>query len=210
MEEVLKDFGVELSKLYSVTHDNGANMVASVRELKKSLKSSDIELSSLVDICFDDAAEEQYDTSDDEDEHCDEQMVEACNAELDIEEDENDDFANGKDGENDKTVEASPDTEYCEILGSVRCAAHTAQLAVWDVAKPYEKRVAKIQKLVIKLRQREYYKFIKEHDAHLPPYSNKTRWNSTYLMLKSLLKQKAFFNMLRKAYPEIGKYIVAS
>lgn len=107
MEEVLKDFGVELSKLYSVTHDNGANMVASVRELKKSLKSSDIELSSLVDICFDDDAEEQYDTSDDEDEHCDEQMVEACNAELDIEEDENDDFANGKDGENDKTVEAS-------------------------------------------------------------------------------------------------------
>ncbi|XP_058811656.1 uncharacterized protein LOC131676542 [Topomyia yanbarensis] len=204
IEDVLSDFGVTLSQVYSVTHDNGANMVASVSEMKKSLESSNIELSSLVDGYIEGANDERNDVADIDVEQTDEQIE---TGDVEETEDENDDFINGKDGGND-TVEASQvvdpfDVSMQQILDSVRCSAHTAQLAVLDVIKPYEKRIVKIQKLVIKLRQREYLKFVRQHDANLPPISNKIRWNSTYLMLKCLQKQKTFFNILRKSYPEI-------
>lgn len=208
IEEVLRNFGIKLSQVYAVTHDNGANMVASVAEMKKSLEHANIDLSSLVDNCFEDTEEVNVDLAVMDDDGLPDEHIEAEDAES--ESDEEDDFTSGKDEGPETTAipsaSADPfDTSMQDILGSVRCAAHTAQLAVWDVIKPYEKRIRKIQKLVIKLRQREYSKFTKQHGAHLPPISNKTRWNSTYLMLKSLLKQKSFFNTLKKAYPEIGK-----
>ncbi|XP_029725293.2 uncharacterized protein LOC115265169 [Aedes albopictus] len=206
MEEVLSKFGVKLNQVYSVTHDNGANMVASVTEMKKSLELSNIELSTLVDTsCFDDNCEDDKDLSDTDDD--DWQAYQNEPADSDSESDDaNDDFNHGKEGDElrENTPEADPfDNSMQHVLGSVRCAAHTAQLAVWDVLKTYDKRIKQIQKLVVKLRQREYYKFAKQHDAHLPPISNRTRWNSTYLMLKSLMKQKSFFNMFKKAFPEI-------
>ncbi|XP_065080637.1 uncharacterized protein LOC135703371 [Ochlerotatus camptorhynchus] len=205
IENVLGDFEVKLHQVYAVTHDNGANMVASVSEMKKSLEKPNIDLKFLTDQSFEDTCDEDIDRPDTVD-GADEQ-IEADDADSEAD-DEDDDFNNGKDGRNETTetppVSTDPfDASMQDILGSVRCAAHTAQLAVWDVIKPYEKRIRKIQKLVIKLRQTEYHKFVKQHDAHLPPISNKTRWNSTYLMLKSLLKQKQFFSMLKKAYPEI-------
>ncbi|XP_062556825.1 uncharacterized protein LOC134221653 [Armigeres subalbatus] len=203
--EVLGGFGLLLNDVYAVTHDNGANMVASVAEMKKSLEHANIDLNELVDHCFEDCEEnvDPCDTGHDGDDPDDQNEVEDAETESD---DEDDDFNPGKS----KQLEETPpvpsdsfDASMQHVLGSVRCAAHTAQLAVWDVIKPYEKRIRKIQKLVIKLRQREYSKFVKQHGAHLPPISNKTRWNSTFLMLKSLFKQKTFFNMVKKAYPEV-------
>ncbi|XP_065094621.1 uncharacterized protein LOC135715150 [Ochlerotatus camptorhynchus] len=200
IEDVLSDFGVKLQQVYSVTHDNGANMVASVGEIKKMFESAHIKV---YDTYLDNASQIDDDTSDSEDQRMDESIDEDDNSD-----DENDDFVNGKDGDN-VISEAIPvaddsfDVNMSDILGSVRCAAHTAQLAVWDVVKPYEKRISKIQKLVVKMRQREYYKFTKLHDAYLPPLSNKTRWNSTFVMLNSLLTQKSFFTMVKKSYPQV-------
>ncbi|XP_055622199.1 uncharacterized protein LOC129765794 [Toxorhynchites rutilus septentrionalis] len=68
--------------------------------------------------------------------------------------------------------------------------------------RPYKERIAKIQGIVVKLRNRKYHKCFKTHDAHLPPIANDTRWNGKYLMVVSLLKQRQFFNLLKTSFPE--------
>ncbi|XP_055522590.1 uncharacterized protein LOC129716778 [Wyeomyia smithii] len=209
IEDVLNDYNVNLNKVYSITYDNGANMVASVNEIKKIFEAAEIKT---YDSCFNEVDQVEENTFHYEEQPDDENIFVSSifDEEENLEDDDDvyDDFSNGRDGET-TTPEATtmPDDNFdvtmVKILDSIRCAAHTAQLAVWDVVKPYGKRIFNIQKLVVKLRQQKYYKFIKLHEAHLPPLSNKTRWNSTFAMLKSLLTQKPFFGLIKKTYPEI-------
>lgn len=211
--DVLRAYGVELGQVYTIAHDNGSNMVATVKILKNMLQKCNSENSSVSMILDNEEVrhifekpDESYDvtsdeTQDEHDELTDEFSIASDNTA------EEDDFTDGRQGEENFTTPGIDEIpcEIEEILDSTRCAAHTAQLAVWDVLKPYKERLAKIQKLVLKLRHREYQKCFHIHNAHLPPVANDTRWNGKFLMLKSLLNQRQFFNLLKTSFPETGK-----
>lgn len=66
------------------------------------------------------------------------------------------------------------------VLSVVRCAAHTIQLAAYDVLKVIDSEVDECRKLVKKLRTS-----VRAGDLHInmPILDNATRWNSTYNMI---------------------------
>ncbi|XP_055632773.1 uncharacterized protein LOC129773211 [Toxorhynchites rutilus septentrionalis] len=210
LEYVLNQYGVKLNQIYSVAHDNGSNMVATVGLLKKMLEKPNLNncppinlLLANEEACgiFEHADDTCNDTDDDDDNEAVSkyQFCTPSNSALPA----NDFF--DKNREETRFVapgEENDDYEFEGILDSTRCAAHTAQLAVWDVIRPYKERIAKIQGIVVKLRNRKYHKCFKTHDAHLPPIANDTRWNGKYLMVASLLKQRQFFNLLNTSFPE--------
>ncbi|XP_058827404.1 uncharacterized protein LOC131687342 [Topomyia yanbarensis] len=143
IEEVMEQFGIAHQQLYSVVHDNGANMIATVKLLRKMMETETTDESSMHNVLFDQSEvrtffeDQNQDECDDIDicEDSEEDQAKCCD-ENDC--DDIDDFCEGKDGE-ENTPEAKQNNEdkfgdlMREILDSTRCAAHTAQLAVWDV-----------------------------------------------------------------------------
>lgn len=124
---------------------------------------------------------------------------------LHIEQPADDPNADPDDDIEDNSEEYSEDSN--ELLPeSTRCAAHTCQLAVWDVLKRYETRITAIKKLVLMARQTKYKETFLEHKASAAPQYNATRWNGVYLMLKALREQKPFFLMLENKFPELGMH----
>lgn len=210
--EVLKVYGIQREQIFTITHDNGSNMVASVAKLRDTLSSElaeksyvreemtaveavyqEMEVFRRMDLNATDEAMEDYDDNDEEN-------VDQENPSLD------DEFAAADTGEEelDDTIEMPDDLD--ELLPeSTRCAAHTCQLAVWDALKKHERRINAIKKLVLQSRQTRYKETFLEHKAHLAPPSNVTRWNAVYLMLKALREQKPFYLMLENKFPEMGK-----
>lgn len=91
--------------------------------------------------------------------------------------------------------EMRPEEEYDEnvrmsvasILSIVRCAAHTLQLAAYDVLKELDAKVCECRSAVKKLRT-----FARGHCnvIPIPCLDNSTRWNSTFLMLQHLRKAR--------------------
>lgn len=74
------------------------------------------------------------------------------------------------------------------VLSVVRCAAHTIQLAAYDVLKTIQPQVEECRNIAKKLRT--VIRSESNLNLHMPPIDNTTRWNSTYKMLKSLQSLK--------------------
>ncbi|XP_030382566.1 uncharacterized protein LOC115630081 [Scaptodrosophila lebanonensis] len=67
------------------------------------------------------------------------------------------------------------------VLSVVHCAAHTLQLASWDVIRTIEHELETCRKPVKKLRTE-----LRHLNITPPVLDNATRWSSTYNMMKSL------------------------
>ncbi|XP_058456877.1 uncharacterized protein LOC131434241 [Malaya genurostris] len=202
----LAEYSVDMKQVYSIAHDNGSNMVATVKVLKEMLEKSSLENPSINLLVANEEVRYIFELPDEMQNAESFESIEIDNCSTTSDDTvQCDDFSEDKQEET-KFILSNIDDGECwrmeEILDSTRCAAHTAQLAVWDVVKPYQERITKIQKIVVKLRHREYQKIFKIHNAHLPPIANDTRWNSKYLMLSSLLNQRQFFNLLKTVFPE--------
>ncbi|KAE8739238.1 hypothetical protein FOCC_FOCC015268 [Frankliniella occidentalis] len=89
---------------------------------------------------------------------------------------------------------------YVEQLGvkldSVKCAAHTLQLAIVDDSikkiASVSTLLAKCRVVVKKLRAETYRKKLKKVHLAIPVHDNDTRWNTSYAMLESLLKVRGY------------------
>lgn len=212
MEHEFQKFGITHNQLLTVTHDNGANMVASVKLLKRFVDSNEgnnncsigstvqkenalIEAHSAT--CSNDDADSDYD--DDDEEH--DFICDGTEDDLDLEADLEPDTSNCP-----YEIEDNEDIEK-NIIESTRCAAHTAQLAVWDVIKLYSSRLAKINKVCIKLRHKEFQHLFHVHKFPLPPKVVETRWNVWQIVLKYLLtlRESPFLSTLEKADASLGK-----
>ncbi|KAK3924520.1 Putative AC transposase [Frankliniella fusca] len=81
-------------------------------------------------------------------------------------------------------------------LDSVKCAAHTLQLAIVDDSIKKIESVgelfAKARVAVKKLRSETYRKKLKKAFLPVPVHDNDTRWNTSYAMLESLVRVKGF------------------
>ncbi|XP_065081462.1 uncharacterized protein LOC135704027 [Ochlerotatus camptorhynchus] len=199
LEEELQLIAVSLEQLLTVTHDNGANMLAAVRCLRALLKfceeSEDVPLSTV--FRKDDSLQHYIDdgsASEAEDSDKEELVEDSGEADEPI----SDDFSNGQ-GDAEFDLQDEPDDIDVDLLESIRCGAHTAQLAVWDVIKPYKRRLNAINKSCIRMRHKQFQQFFRLHKVPLPPKVNETRWNVWYILLRYLrsLKDGPFLSVLQ-------------
>ncbi|XP_017139241.1 uncharacterized protein LOC108153647 [Drosophila miranda] len=134
-ENILEEFGLTRNQIYSVTSDNGRDVIKSI-----GIKNED------------------FDGSCDDDEE-----------------------------------ELKPQVNIYSIA-SVRCAAHTLQLAVKDFLKTFAKDtlIGKARRLVKALRTVTYRASISHEGLSQPLIDSPTMWTSTYEMLERLLLFKNF------------------
>lgn len=214
MEIELGNFGIDENQVLAITSDNGANLLAAVRELKQILMSKKndvgIQLGSMIPKQLallaaipGDVPEDIEEMDDEFDDGEDDLMNLECEEEMDdyvANETEPDSYASYDDTED----------EDLEILESIRCGAHTAQLAVWDVVKHYKKRLGNLNKKCIKMRHIANRKLFVLNKIPLPPKVNETRWNMWFVLLKYLqsIKDSELLSMLENQDKDISKFFL--
>lgn len=184
VEEVIQRYGLLPEQILTIVHDNGANMVASVTNLrvyiqegiasllKKETSALDVAIGNLsshrlVNLVETDAAlEETAMEMEVEDEH-----------QKEIEPEANEDGETG--GIESDASDFEEDEEEILSVASTRCAAHTCQLAVFDVLKKHSRQIENVKKLCKNTRLGKYREVFIAHKAHLPPIPGATRWNAT-------------------------------
>ncbi|XP_065072716.1 uncharacterized protein LOC135697061 [Ochlerotatus camptorhynchus] len=202
LEEELQLIGVSLQQLLTVTHANGANMLAAVRCLRALLKfckeSEDVTLPT---VFWKDDGLQQYIDDDSASEGEDRDKEELVKDSGEADESISDDFSNGQ-GDAEFALQDEADDVDVDLLESIRCGSHTAQLAVWDVIKPYKRRLNAINKSFIRMRHKQF----RIHKVPLPPKVNETRWNVWYIVLRYLrsLKDGLFLSVLQSQDSSLG------
>ena len=174
---------VEVTQIYSVTTDNGANVLKSVDLLSKDSQAAEQE--TLVNIFVENSSSESdefdegdvdYQTAEDEANSMHTVEVIVDNAIQDV------------------SHLSCLDQRYNFSIISMRCAAHTLQLAVNDVLKETNFRnvLEKARKVVKKTRTQNLRLVFQREKHTLPILDCETRWGTTFLMLQSLINGKEF------------------
>lgn len=96
-------------------------------------------------------------------------------------------FDNREDNDEEESSDTDIELEIASLFSVVRCAAHTLQLAAYDVIKTISVEIEECRAVIKTLRTR-----IRSDGSqlNLPTLDNVTRWNSTYLMINSLHSMK--------------------
>lgn len=207
--EELGTFGVDTDQIFAIAHDNGANMCASVKLLKslsKPVSDEEAPLSNMLVNEFkllDEYGSDEYDCA------CSEEVTEETVQATVDENEEVDDFENGEDGSPDILVN-DDDIEEPEIMNSIRCGAHTAQLVAYDVIKLYKTRLAKINKICLAMHHKVNRELFLLHRIPLPPKVNETRWGVWFILQRYLqiLRTKPFLSTLQAHDPTLGMYFI--
>lgn len=174
--EVLASYGVSVQQIYSVTVDNGANMLATVRKLKTDLDS--MLLQQIEEL----------------------QKQDPGNNDASFDED------NTEKMEGDPELTNDLSNAFQEQLNLIRCAVHTLQLAINDVVNKSDESVKQITSMAKKCRAVKYAAFFEDNDATKPPDYSPTRWGGIYKMINTIQTQKQFFEKLGQEFPELGKF----
>lgn len=203
--DVMTEYGINIKQVLSVAHDNGQNMVASVKLLKKMVHPyEEYPFLKAERELLNEFATTHSETSESDEEECEELEPDCIVNEI------NDDFEGGQQGTAEISAEDDDDEEMFDVdlLDSTRCAVHTAQLAVWDVLKHYKTRMAAINKIGITMRHKLHRQLFTMHKVPLPPKVVETRWNIWYLLNKYFkdLKGHPILEMLKNQDSSIGKH----
>ncbi|XP_065320689.1 uncharacterized protein LOC135928222 [Gordionus sp. m RMFG-2023] len=188
IQTILKKYQIDLKQIYSITVDNGANMLKMVDTMARDQLNNDNDLSNsnennLSQILFNTSVSYQENVC------IDDENVSVYSDEETPE---------GIDEEN-----ISDDISKSFGLSCIRCSAHTIQLAVNMFIKKYLKLDLEKIRIIIKLIKSHKYKrlFIMDKVSK-PTLDIITRWNSTYLMMKNLMDNKTFYTKMGELYPE--------
>lgn len=142
LNNILKEYEITANQIYSITTDNGANMLKTIRLLKSAMQVDELQ---------------------------------PTNSEID---------ANTY-NRNDELINMSG-------ICSVRCAAHTLQLAVEDTLESFgNNQLAEVRKIIKKLKCIQFRSQFINKKRRIPFLDNSTRWMSSYNMVKCLFDQKA-------------------
>lgn len=85
------------------------------------------------------------------------------------------------------------ESQISSVFSVVRCAAHTIQLAAYDVIGVLQSQINDVRDVAKKIRTNLR---TGNRDISLPCLDNSTRWNSTYDMITSILGLKDYINDL--------------
>lgn len=194
--EVLGKYGLNLEQVLTFTTDNGSNMVAMAKDLEKRLfeQNAEMQENELIDVPSNSASNR----TDEIDQNCDadediEQLLNEINqdeAALDIL------------LQDDISYDQLLDKVLSDLRGragnknvflsSIRCAAHTLQLAVWnslDQLRKSDKNLINLCRYVAKfLRLQKTQNTMREKgfSSIFPALDCKTRWSSSYLMASTM------------------------
>ena len=159
--DVLKDYGLTAKNVYTTTTDNGSNMVKLSTLIEKEQNSILPEISQM-----EEEYEEIEERSSDESEEISDDVVDDFD-DNNSDNDSNDNDIANNDNTNGDTInineesvlnalenELKNDLNSGGIHEGVRCAAHTIQLAVWDVLKKktHKRTIAKVPIPIILLK----------------------------------------------------------
>lgn len=189
MLKTLEMYSLNPEFIYSITTDNGANMLKTVSLLRE--MNRDIEYN-------EDISKNDYDFEDGQ-VHVDEEKSDNISESSD----EDNDIINEQ--ENDNNPETLPliindlgaTVKTSEVLRGMRCAAHTLQLSILDVfkIKRVKSIINKSRRLVKTLRLQKHLETLKNMNLKRPVIDCVTRWGSIYDMLESLLRCQQFCQM---------------
>ena len=89
------------------------------------------------------------------------------------------------------------------LLTSVRCAAHTLQLAIYDMVKENfnSKKLSEIRFICKKLRTTNMLVIINAMKLKKQKIDCATRWNSAFDMVERFMEYKNFCNEMETTYP---------
>ncbi|XP_031330371.1 uncharacterized protein LOC116161229 [Photinus pyralis] len=174
--ELCNSFEIKPSQIYTITTDNGSNMIKAIKSLATSngdLEIVEMDEDEAQDLEIDDEAQESLLNS-----FPDDDILNLTNL---LQPQEGDPFPSH--------------LNYHVFITGMRCAAHTLQLAV-EGALSKDKSVAalilKARHIIKKLRTQTYLYMIKKQNLKKPVIDCVTRWGSTMKMLESLLDLKEF------------------
>ncbi|XP_076284711.1 uncharacterized protein LOC143211135 [Lasioglossum baleicum] len=181
LKDVLLAYGISVKQIYSITTDNGSNMIKLVRLVENDQE--DFE-------CYD--IEDNSDSENSNSLSMDELRGTRNNEEFQLSlSDDEDTISN----ERDETIE-----KY--RARSVRCAAHTLQLAVTDVLKDSDIAaiITNARRVCKKLRTPVFKSLLKALQKKKPIIDCPTRWHSTLDMLEALLELRECCNTSNDHY----------
>ena len=194
--EILEVYQVSLDQIYTITTDNGANMIKSVELLSDeqvkthSTLFDNENLPSTSNAAISNPCVEQIIESDSSDEDYDPTFLPMLNVEVLI---------------GDLTSFPLNESSHNPILHIVRCAAHTLQLAVDDALKnsSFKEIVSKARKICKILRNPSILVILKKLKRKKPMLDCVTRWHSTCDMLERLLFLKDFCQEMAASNPDL-------
>ncbi|KAK5866652.1 hypothetical protein PBY51_020825 [Eleginops maclovinus] len=169
--DVLRQYNISLQQVYSVTSDNGANMLKAVSLL------SDIQERAVSN----------------EDATCEETEEIGEDVKM-VGEDE---------GSQEEPILQLDSVSHGHVLRSVRCAAHTLQLAVDDSLKQASNIIAKARRVAKRLRSQNVVCVLKRMGHKRAIVDCATRWHSTHDMLQRLLELKTFCEDMAPTIPDL-------
>lgn len=187
---VLNKYGIDVKQIYSFTSDNGANMVKT-GELLKNVQfcSSTSSLSNLKG-CSD----------------LNNEVDDGSNSDIDTDNEIQEDIDTLHLYDNEfEDLETEITRLNKEFIVSIRCAAHTLQLAIGDFLKKANlQNVITVSVCVVKkLRNPSILTIIKRAGLRKPVLHCPTRWDSTLKMISSLINLKTFCSEYQEAIPEL-------
>ncbi|XP_050529688.1 uncharacterized protein LOC126899142 [Daktulosphaira vitifoliae] len=192
---VLERYNLKTEKIFSITTDNGANMLKTVTLLK--YMECDVEINNqfLID---NESIEKDHDdvVVEEEEEEDDEYEEEEENgSENSVEDDDYNDVLNIV---NDDLNIIDYIIGGTNILSGMRCAAHTLQLSILDVLKNncILKILSKARSIVKILRRPNMQTSLKNLKTKKPPIDCFTRWGSTFNMIEGLLQCQHFCELM--------------
>lgn len=175
--ETIESYDVMVDQIFSVTCDNGANMLAAVKGLKREFDSFiSHHLQSNEDLKGTDSDSDSEIENESSPVECSEDISEKLSAHFE------------------------------EQLNLVRCAVHTLQLAILGVINRTDKSIQEITAIAKKCKGIKYKTHFDHHGATFPPVWSQTRWGGIYKMLNCFRRQKDFFYKLAFQFEELSKY----
>lgn len=197
--DILKDYQIDIRQLYSITTDNGKNVVKSIKDLQKLIDQL-FGLPSVVNSDSDtdsDTEGQDIDIIMDDDEYsnvaqllenvrqprAEEPTQQSISGMLSV-------IGNTSDAMQTllRTIgeEIEKSSEDIERMSALFCSAHTLQLAIVDGIKKWDDEyglLAKSRRSIKKLRTPNIITIIRQKKLSLPVLNNNTRWNTIYLMV---------------------------
>lgn len=207
LSTVLTEYGIDLAQVLTITTDSGSNMLAMVKDIEKKLFGTDEEEenSSGTQSINESGADpnEIYEIGDDDDNERTERDIERLLNEMDLNVDEVLDIAFDQNAIYGQLLDdlvldfGSRMGNYQWTIASIKCAAHTLQLAVNEAIASLgqgDKSVLELCRRVAKflhLQSTKHEMLRVNLKCILPSLDVVTRWSSTYKMVQNYFRKIA-------------------